>query len=159
MGSLINNTVNITIFYWPFSYISKITKNYTIIFIKIMRRKHICIINQCFTRKHKVNKSNTKVSKHYWIICLYSINVSKFVKGWGDIKNPLYFFIYCHKQLLQHLFLYYYYRNQLLQHLFLYFTITSSYNTFSFIITMTSSYKTFSFNITITSSYNTFSSQ
>ena len=61
------------------SCIFKITKNYAVMFIKIIRRKQICIINQCFTRYHKVNISNTKITPHYRIICLYTINVCFYV--------------------------------------------------------------------------------
>ena len=31
--------------------------------------------NLTFTLQHIINKSNTEVSTHYWIICLYSLNI------------------------------------------------------------------------------------
>ena len=35
----------------------------------------ICIIYHIFTFHHKINKSNTTVSTHYQIVCLYFINI------------------------------------------------------------------------------------
>ena len=58
-----------------FSFIFEIRQNYTIILLKIIWRKKICIFSQSFSFKHKINKSNTEVSTHYWIVCLYSKNV------------------------------------------------------------------------------------
>ena len=43
----------------------KIVQNCIIIFLKIIRRKKICIFGQALTFKHKINKSNTKISTHY----------------------------------------------------------------------------------------------
>ena len=51
------------------------TQNYIAILFKIIRRKKICIFSQSFSFKHRINKSNTKVSAHYWIVCLISENV------------------------------------------------------------------------------------
>ena len=59
--------------------IFEITQNYMVIFLKIMRRKQISKISQFFTCKHKINESNAKVPTHYWIVCLYSKNVSFYV--------------------------------------------------------------------------------
>ena len=58
------------------SFIFKITQNYIIIFLKILKRKQTSIISQFFTCKHKIIESNAKVPTHYWIVCLYSKNVS-----------------------------------------------------------------------------------
>ena len=44
-----------------------------------MWRKQICIISQFFTCKHKINKSYAKVPTHYWIVFLYSKNISFYV--------------------------------------------------------------------------------
>ena len=57
----------------------EITQNYIIIFLKIMWRKETSGISQFFTRKHKINESNAKIPTHYWIVCLYSKNVSYYV--------------------------------------------------------------------------------
>ena len=45
------------------------------VFLKSFGKKKICIFNQSFSFKHKINKSNTEVYTHYWIVCLYSKNV------------------------------------------------------------------------------------
>ena len=39
----------------------KITKNYVIIFLEIIRRKQTSKINKNFCCKHKIHESNTKV--------------------------------------------------------------------------------------------------
>ena len=46
-----------------------------IIFLKVIWWKKICIFSWGFSCKHKINKSNTKMSAHYRIICLYSKNI------------------------------------------------------------------------------------
>ena len=53
----------------------KIVSNYIIIFLKVIWWRKICKFSSGFSWKHKINKSNTKISKHYWIICLYSKNI------------------------------------------------------------------------------------
>ena len=45
-------------------------------FFKVIRRKQTSKISQFFTCKHKINESNAKLPTHYWIVCLYSKNVS-----------------------------------------------------------------------------------
>ena len=46
---------------------------FIIIFFKIISWKWNSEVSQAFINWHKINKSNTKLSVHYWIICLYSI--------------------------------------------------------------------------------------
>ena len=41
-------------------------------FLKLFVGINVC---QVFTLKHKINKSNRKVSTHYRTICLYSMNI------------------------------------------------------------------------------------
>ena len=36
-------------------------------------------VNSVKACKHKINKSSTKISAHYWIICLYSKNICFYV--------------------------------------------------------------------------------
>ena len=57
-------------------FIFEITQNYIIVFFKVIRRKQTSKISQSFTWKHKINESNAGVAAHYWIVCLYSKNVS-----------------------------------------------------------------------------------
>ena len=73
--------------YLCISCIFKIRNNYFIIFIKIIRRKKNCKISQFFICKHKINKSNTKVSTHYWIICLHSKNFSFYLSTTNKFFN------------------------------------------------------------------------
>ena len=47
---------------------------YLIIFLEIAWRKKINKICEPFINQQKVNESNTKLSTHYWMICLHSIN-------------------------------------------------------------------------------------
>ena len=61
------------------SFIFEITQNCIVIFLKVIRRKHARKISQFFTCKHKINESNAKVLTPYWIVCLYSKNVSYYV--------------------------------------------------------------------------------
>ena len=61
------------------SCIFKIRENYLIILMKIMRRKQSSTINQCFSCKNKIKESYAKVTTHYWIICLYTINACFYV--------------------------------------------------------------------------------
>ena len=43
------------------------------------------LLEQIFTFSHEINTPNTKLTTHYWIICLYSINICHnvfLVYGW-----------------------------------------------------------------------------
>ena len=42
-------------------------------------KKKSRIINQTFTFKHKINKSNSNVLSHYRFVCLYSINICYYI--------------------------------------------------------------------------------
>ena len=55
--------------------IFKIIQNYIISFFNYLVKKKSGKVCQAFTFKHKVNKSKTKISTNYSIICLYSINI------------------------------------------------------------------------------------
>ena len=72
----------------------KIIQNCIIIFLKIIRWKKISIFSQCFSFEHKINKSNTKICAHYWILCLYPknicFNISIFNKCFNFFRNMLY---------------------------------------------------------------------
>ena len=57
------------------SFIFKIRQNYIIILLEVFGEKKICIFYQSFSFEQKVNKSNTEISTHYWIVCLYSKNI------------------------------------------------------------------------------------
>ena len=48
---------------------------YFLVSLKLIRRKQISKFCQSFIIQHKINKSFTKVSRHYSIICLYSENI------------------------------------------------------------------------------------
>ena len=43
----------------------KITKNYFIIFLKVIRKEQASNINQSFICKHEINESNAEVATHY----------------------------------------------------------------------------------------------
>ena len=87
---ILNNMIS---FLYIYS-VHEIRQNYIIIFLKIMRRKKICIFCQTFNIKHKINKSDTKLSTHYWIVCLYYKNVcfNLFItnKFYNFLRNMLY---------------------------------------------------------------------
>ena len=59
--------------------IFKITKNYIILFFKIIRKKQLSKINLSFACEHNVNESYGKVTTHYGIVCLNSKYVCFFV--------------------------------------------------------------------------------
>ena len=78
------------------SLIFEITQNYTVILLKVIRRKETSKISQFFTWKHKINESNAEVPTHCWIVCLNSKNVSfyvfipnKFFNFFRNISNPV----------------------------------------------------------------------
>ena len=68
-------------------FVFKITENYTVFIIKMIRKKKIRIISQFFTCKDKINESNAEVTTHYWIICLYSKNVSFYISIFNKFFN------------------------------------------------------------------------
>ena len=70
----------------------------------LLHKPHPILFRQIISWKNFIK------SRFFW----YYFCISKFVKGWGSIKNPSHF----HNQLLQFLFLFYFY-NQLLQFIFL----------------------------------------
>ena len=61
------------------SFIFEIIRNYIAILFKVMRRKQTSKISQFFTCEHKINKSNAKITTHYWIDYLHSKNVCFYV--------------------------------------------------------------------------------
>ena len=61
------------------SFIFKITQKYIIILFKVIGRKQTSKISQFFAGKLKINESNANAPTHYWIVCLYSKNVSFYV--------------------------------------------------------------------------------
>ena len=60
-------------------FIFEITQKITVIFFKVMRRKHARKVIQSFACKHKINESYAKVPTHYWIVWFHSKNVSFYV--------------------------------------------------------------------------------
>ena len=61
------------------SFIFEISKNYMIVLLKVMSRKHVSKISKIFTCKHKINESSAEIPTHYWIVWLYSKNVYFYV--------------------------------------------------------------------------------
>ena len=59
--------------------IHKIVVNYIIFFLKVIWLKNICKFSYGLSCKHKINKSNTKISAYYQVVFLYSKNICRYV--------------------------------------------------------------------------------
>ena len=57
------------------SFICETTQNYIVNIFKPIKRRQTSKFRQIFT-KHKIIESSAKELTHYWIVCLYSKNVS-----------------------------------------------------------------------------------
>ena len=75
-------------------FILKITQDYIVILLKIIRRKQNSLIILSFTCKHKMDDSNVEVSTHYWIgwwnskyVCFYVFMSNKFVNFLRNMLN------------------------------------------------------------------------
>ena len=66
----------------------KVLSNYIIILFKNIWCKNIGKVCQSLGGKHKINKCNTKIYTHYWIICLYFKNICynyRFINKYFDL--------------------------------------------------------------------------